>query len=108
MGQDNEKKSNPLKRSLCKFKGEGTSIYLDVEVTDEGNLVMSGQDIGQAPSEHWGDDDYEYWVAVPREEKDRLLLVPMEKVFGGHTSGSSEFIDLLKAKKIPYQFDSWA
>ena len=35
---------------------------------------MEGQDIGDAPEQILGDEDYEYWVTVRKEYKDWLLL----------------------------------
>jgi hypothetical protein len=32
-----------------------TSVRIDVEITDEGDLLFSGQDVGDAPNEFWGD-----------------------------------------------------
>lgn len=51
-----------------------TSIYIDAAITDEGDLLFSGQDIGDAPNEIFGDSDYEYWLTIKAAHKDRLLL----------------------------------
>ena len=61
------------KVNLVQVKGP-TSIYIDVEITAEGDLLFSGQDIGQAPKEFFGDSDYEYWLLLKAGEKDRVLL----------------------------------
>ena len=65
---------NPLKTKLCEIRGE-TSTFIDAEILENGDLQLSGQDVGKLPEEQFGDSDYEYWVTVPKEHKDRLLLV---------------------------------
>ena len=42
------------KVSLVEVKG-ATSIYIDVEITGEGDLLFSGQDLGEAPESFFGD-----------------------------------------------------
>lgn len=42
-------------------------------VEDEtGDLVIDGQDIGPLVERIWGDSDYEYWLRIPRAEKEKL------------------------------------
>ena len=92
--------------SLVQVKGP-TSIYIDAEITDEGDLLFSGQDIGQAPSETFGDSDYEYWLYIKAASKDRVLLALIEKLYSGNTKLISEFMEYLKSKEIPYEFHSY-
>ena len=58
------------KVSLVRIEGP-TSVYIDAEITDEGDLLFSGQDVGEAPSEMFGDSDYEYWLMIPALHKDQ-------------------------------------
>lgn len=95
------------KAKLVEVKA-ATSIYIDVEMTQEGNLLFSGQDIGEAPESFFGDSDYEYWLMVEEEQKDRVLLALIEKHYSGNTSVITEFQALLKSKDIPSEFHSWA
>ena len=83
-----------LRVSLVEERGE-TSIFIDAEIDERGNLVISGQDVGKAPEEFWGDSDYEYWVVVPPEEKDKLLLALIEEAYKDDTQVVSKFRDLL-------------
>ena len=83
-----------------------TSIYIDVSIEDDGDLRFSGQDIGDAPEEIFGDSDYEYWLTVPAAEKDRVLLALIEKVYRDNATVVSEFRDFLESKNIPFQFYS--
>ena len=66
---------------LYEVRGE-TSVYIDAEINDQGNLVVSGQDVGKAPEEYWGDSDYEYWVVVSRKHMDKLRRALTEREFG--------------------------
>ena len=88
-------------------QGGATSIYIDVQINDKGDLLFSGQDIGDAPEEIFGDLDYEYWLTVPAAEKDRLLLLLVEKLYAGNASVISEFRELLDSKGMPHQFHSF-
>lgn len=91
---------------LYENRGE-TSMFIDALITDAGDLQIFGQDVGKAPKEFWGDADYEYWVTVPSEHKDRVLLALIERVFGGRSRAVSEFQDFLNSKGIPCEFGNW-
>ena len=39
-------------------QGGSTSIHIDMRIQDNGDLLFSGQDIGDAPSEIFGDLDW--------------------------------------------------
>lgn len=93
--------------NLVRLKGP-TSIYIDVEITEEGDLLFSGQDIGHAPMEAFGDSDYEYWLLVKAEHKDQVLLALLEKFYSSNTRVISELREYLNAKGIPNEFDSYA
>jgi hypothetical protein len=62
-GEDNDLPT-PRRLNLVDETVEGTSIHLDVLISDTDDLVMEGQDIGDAPEQILGDEDYEYWVTV--------------------------------------------
>jgi len=94
------------KIKLVEYRGP-TSVFVDVEITKEGDLLFSGQDIGDAPKQFFDDSDYEYWMRIPAGEKDRVLLVLIEKLYSGNTSVVSEFRAFLNDKGIPYRFDTF-
>ena len=112
-------------------KSGKTHIYLAAKISDEGDLIMEGQDVGEAPDKYWGDSDYEYWVIVKRDCKDTVLLWLIKECFGTSSDfrdwlkedyrdtvllwlikerfkTSSDFRDWLKEKGIPSKFFSWA
>jgi hypothetical protein len=91
---------------LYERRGE-TSVFIDIEIKDTGEVLMSGQDVGKAPEEYWGDSDYEYWLYVSQDNKDLLLLSLIKKLFGGNSDAFSKFREFLIEYNIPYKFDSW-
>lgn len=91
---------------LYEQRGE-TSRYIDAAITENGDLLVSGQDVGKAPQEWWGDADYEFWVAVPGEHKDDVLLALIERLYGGNPSAVDEFRDFVKSRGIQSEFGSW-
>lgn len=99
-------KDESLKAKLVEYRGN-TSVFIDAEIDGEGRFVISGQDIGELPMEHFGDSDYEYWVVVPEDQKDRVLLALIEKLYSGNSRIVSEFMELMKLKGIPFEFGSW-
>lgn len=84
-----------------------TSVYIDVEINDAGDLVFSGQDIGEAPSQYVGGLDYEYWLMVPANEKDRFLMALLEKQFLNDESAMSTVREILDSKEISYSSHSF-
>ncbi len=100
------------KIKLVESRGKGISIFLDANINDQNDLVIEGQDIGQNVEEYWGDSDYEYWVVVPEAYKNTVLLWLLKERFYGTElpaafHNSSDFMEWLKAKEIPYHFTSY-
>ena len=91
---------------LVKQSGS-TSIRIDMRIDENGNLLFSGQDIGSAPEEIFGDLDCEYWLTVPASEKDRLLLALLEKHYAGDALVVSTLRALMELKEIPCSFYSY-
>jgi hypothetical protein len=87
-------------------KGGATSIHIDVRIDENGDLLFSGQDIGNAPEEIFGDIDYEYWLTVPASEKDRLLLALIEKHYAGDAMVVSTLREFMESKDISCGFFS--
>ena len=87
-------------------QGGSTSIHIDARIEESGDLVISGQDIGDAPEEFFGDLDYEYWLTVPAAGKDGLLLALIEKHYAGDLSVVSKLRELMEEKRIPCKFHS--
>ena len=119
------------------FEQEGeTSIYIDAELNDSGDITINGQDVGKAPREFWGDSDYEYSVFVsgkyidavryalldklkdeyPEEYAELLKLKSQENIimsaiktlYSGDPSAVSHFKDYMRSVGIDAEFFSWA
>ena len=84
-----------------------TSVHIDATINNAGNLVFSGQDIGEAPSEYVGDSDYEYWRTIPDKEKDSFLLALVEKMYLNDSGLITNVSELLDAKGIAYSRHSF-
>ncbi len=99
----------PRKLNLRDAAQGGGRTQLDILINDTDDLVMEGYDYGPDVEEFFGDDDYEYWVTVPKEYKDLVLLnLIKEKFTSKSKSGpSSAFMNWLKKKGIPYEFVSF-
>ncbi len=95
-----------LKIKLCVICGE-TSIFIDAAILANGDLELSGQDIGKAPSEHFGDSNYEYWLTIPNSSKDLLLLALLGCLYGGDPSAVGKLTEVSASKGIPYKFHSF-
>ncbi|HSY53596.1 MAG TPA: hypothetical protein VK785_04070 [Opitutaceae bacterium] len=83
-----------------------TSIRISAEICKNGDLQLSGQDIGKIPLEIFGDHDHEYWLTVPAAQKDLLLLALLEALYKGDACAISKLREMLVAKKIPCEFFS--
>ncbi|MEN6319534.1 MAG: hypothetical protein ABFD82_12355 [Syntrophaceae bacterium] len=101
-----EKTKAGLKIVLFQERGP-TSRFIDAEVDENGKLIVSGQDVGEAPRQWFGDDDYEFFVTVDAGDKDRVLLALIDKVFGGNFSAVDEFREFLEGKGIPFGWMTW-
>ena len=60
------------KVTLCEQEGSYVSIYVDASL-HEGELTISGQDIGKAAEDFWGDSDYEYWLTLPPASAEKFF-----------------------------------
>jgi hypothetical protein len=116
-------KSRPDQRSkmtevvLVDEKSGADSRRIWASLDDDGNLVISGQDIGPKVERFFGTDEYEFVYTVPRAFLESVFLMlgierfenPLDaiKQFGGNDYG--RLADVLeKAKETtPIKFWSW-
>ncbi|MFQ5568807.1 MAG: hypothetical protein ACE5G0_03975 [Rhodothermales bacterium] len=95
-------------KEITLYKQEGeTYVHLYAQIDKDGDLRVCGHDIGAAPQEWWGHDDYEYTVTVSKKHKDRLLLALIAALYKDNPSAVSEFRDFAKDHDIPYGWFSW-
>ena len=100
------KGTQPKTVRLYEDRGE-TSRFIYASIAEGGALVVLGQDIGKAPEKWWGDTDYEFWVTVPPEHKDDVLLALIERLYSGNPRTVDEFRGFLSSRGIPSEFETW-
>ncbi len=87
---------------------DGTKVFVEVHIDPStGSMVMAGQDLGAAPRKFFDKDEYEYFLGVKAEQKDRLLLHLMQHVFGGEEGTRSAIAEWLDERNIPYELHSF-
>ena len=127
-------RSEPNRVKLYEERGE-TSRYIDAEITKDGDIVMTGQDLGKLPEEHWGDSDYEFFVYISAKYKedvhrvlleifhadnlnvannfedlkstDDVILALLDKIYAGNPKAVDQFKDYMRSKGVPAEFSSW-
>ena len=88
------------KVELAQKRGD-VSDYVDAVIQDDGRLQVIRNSFGP------GDYETEVTAAVAKEDKDRLLLALLERVFRGNLGAVEEFRDLARSKDIPVSWFRW-
>ena len=87
---------------VCDAGGDrGVSVYASAEITGDGRLQLSGQDLGEGASP--GGDESEYFATIEARDKDRLLVAFLELHYAGETRPAQALATLAAAKGIPVQ-----
>jgi len=88
----------PIKKIVMqKYKTESVSVSLDAYIDDDGSLNMEGQDIGDSVEKYWGDSDYEHFLYVKKEDKEKIPLLLLKERFASMT----DFLKWLDEKGLP-------
>ena len=99
---------------LCSNKEKDLWIHVWASITD-GELAVSGQDLGSYVENSWGDSDYEYWYTFTTEETVKLLDViggaedpeaALVREFNG-VNGCRKLVRLCDREGIKYSFYSY-
>lgn len=94
-------------RRLVYSQETGTArVKVHAEINSNGDLLLTGHDLGTAPQDAYGDSDLEYTVRVPAAQKDRVLVDLLAQTFSTPTS-ASDFKKWLASKGIPHHFETW-
>lgn len=104
MGEHDRQRLGPV--TLYEAAGP-TSVFIEAEITPEGDLLISGQDVGEASDSVFGDRDYEYWLRVPRDQQERLILALLREVYEGNANVVSQMKALLETEGIPCTFETY-
>ena len=96
-----------LSTALYHGKGDGCNTYVDAFIEkNNSNLMLEGQMIFTGGDSEFGDSDYEYWLTVPKEYKDKLLLDMLGKYFSD-AGGFSSLKTFCDDHEIKYKFFSY-
>lgn len=96
--------NEPLQRIvIAETQHDDLHIELIARIDDNGDLVLEGYDRGKFVQEHFGDSDYEYWLKVPRDWKDTVLLYMLRE----HFENDAGFRAWLEAHNIPGKFTGY-
>ena len=99
--------SDPLSVELYRHDDGDTVRVIRARIGRDGSLQVGCQDIGGAPTRIWGDSDYEWWVSVAAEHKDRVLLLLLEQCFRRRADAVDEVTALLREHEIPCEWMNW-
>ena len=88
----------------------GDYQYLGVELSKEGDLIFTGQDLGRFVKKHYGSIEYEWTWTIKSDDmllvsqalgtKDNVLSAIKSKF---NDNDSYKLIDFLNKHKIPYE-----
>jgi len=92
------------------FRHDGVEFTaINAEFMNDGSLKISGHDMGPFVEKFWGDDDYEYWLFVPKESIHDFILNLLKYVFNNEKKITfSDCKKILEEKNISHSFDFWA
>lgn len=93
--------------TIVDTKGE-TSVHIELRVApDTGALLLEGQDLGATPKQSFGESEYEYFLTVNADQKDRLLLELLAEKLHGDETARTTLAAWLDSHGIPYELGSW-
>ncbi len=84
-----------MSRTLFDRTMHGTRMTMWTERTPDGRLVIAGQDIGRAPSEIFGSDDYEYRYVLTEASESSLRSRLHERLGAGRGAAVEERAETL-------------
>lgn len=85
----------------------GTRTVLSVYRDEDDDLVIAGQDLGEAPSSWFGADEYEYWITVPASHAARVPIQKLRELAHTNNGNTTPITDWLDQQGIPHRFSSW-
>jgi len=73
-----------------------------------GNLKIDGQDMGPLVEQFFGDDDFEYYLTIPKKELENFTLEVLKKTFNQTKPLSFyDLKDMCKDAGIKHHYDWW-
>ncbi len=80
-----------------------TYVKETVSIDDNGDLLIEGHDVGEAPKKIWDQSTYEQTTTVKAKHKDWLLL----KLLADKFEDRVEIKNWLKENDIPHKLFAW-
>lgn len=106
-----------MKRSLFQQKDASIWIEIDVYQSEEGQIIVHGQDSGKVVQELKRRYDYEYFVVIKKEAvqdlMDKLAVKDVEALLDwfathySHHRAVSQIKKRLEELEVPYEFSTW-
>lgn len=101
--------------TLCDERTETVWVNVRAYVKD-GRLTIEGQDLGKAPNDFFGSDEYEYYYFFDQDNTNKLFrelsvadcdpVSELQRRFFGLTA-CRDLRAFCEEKQIKYRFESW-
>ena len=99
-----------MEKTMEIFRDDGMNFTsIRANFNNDGALSIDGQDMGPLVEQFWGDDDYEYFLSIPKKSIEMFLLYLMKLAF--NTEKKITFGDckeILEVNNIEHDFNWWA
>jgi hypothetical protein len=92
---------------IYRSAGGGTDTTIRVSRNANGDLEISGQDVGAAPREFLGDSDHEYWITIPAGHAEGITPELLRTLAQRPPGGTAPIIAWLRERSIPHSFRSY-
>lgn len=106
---------NGMEITLCDEKTEALWVSVRAYIKD-GKLTIEGQDLGEAPKEFFGSDEYEYYYFFDKDNTNKLFqelsetgnhpISEFQQRFSGLTA-CRDLREFCEKREIKYRFESW-
>ena len=96
-----------MEKNMEIFRHDGVEFTaINAEFMNDGSLKISGHDTGPFVEKFWGDDDYEYWLFVPKESIHDFILNLLKYVFNNEKKITNFFMELIVLDYQNYKHNS--
>lgn len=70
----------------------------------DGDLVITGQDLGDAPLRFFGESEYEYGITVAAEHAEAITVDLLRSLAHRPPGGTTPIVEWLRERSIPFEF----
>lgn len=89
---------------LFEDRSSPTTITISLDESSDGGINLSGHDVGKAPRECFGSDDYEYVLTIPAESLRLLAMALLMEKYADDASAVSQLRDYCDKHAVPCSF----